>query len=476
MPATKRPNVLIFFTDQQRHDTTGLHGCPLDLTPNLDRVGRAGTHLSHLFTCQPVCGPARSCLQTGQYATTTGVWKNGFGLKDDAVTLADTFREAGYRTGYFGKWHLAPSGGSDGPVEPRHRGGYRDWLASNALEHTSDAYRTRLWDSDGDPHDLPGYRVDAVADALIRYVDDRHDGDQPFFAMASFIEPHHQNHRDDYPAPEGYAERYHGRWTPPDLAALPAWSFDPAGAGEASAGDRGTLGGSAQRHLGGYCGMIKRLDEAFGRVMDTLHSLGIADDTVVLFTSDHGCHFKTRNGEYKRSCHDASIRVPGVLTGGPFTGGGRVDGLVSLVDLPATLLDAAGINVPDTMQGRSVLPLVRRQAADWKEEVFVQISESQTGRAVRTGRWKYSVEAPEGAADGGRSDLYKEAFLYDLEADPYELVNRINNEAFRPVADVMRARLVRRMVEAGEDEPRIEEQAATQGPGQFHVTEAEARS
>ena len=471
MPDTKRPNVLIFFTDQQRHDTTGLHGCPLDLTPNLDRVGRAGTHLAHLFTCQPVCGPARSCLQTGQYATTTGVWNNGLGLKDDAVTLADTFNEAGYRTGYFGKWHLAPNGEPHGPVDPKYRGGYRDWLASNVLEFTSDAYRTRLWDTDQQPHDLPGYRVDAVADALIRYVNERHDEDQPFFAMASFIEPHHQNHRDDYPAPEGYAERYHGRWTPPDLAALPAHRFDAS-----SDNDHATIGGSAQRHLGGYYGMIKRLDEAFGRVMDALQSLGIADDTIVLFTSDHGCHFKTRNNEYKRSCHEASIRVPGVLTGGPFTGGGRVDELVSLVDLPATLLDAAGVDVPGSMQGRSVVPLVRERDTEWPKEILVQISESQTGRAVRTGRWKYSVEAPEGAAGNGRSNVYREAFLYDLKADPYELVNRIGHKAFRPVADVMRQRLLRRMVEAGEDEPRIEQADVTAGPGQFSVSDAEARS
>ncbi len=467
MPA-RRPNVLIFFTDQQRHDATGLHGNPLDLTPNLDRAAAGGTHLSHLFTCQPVCGPARSCLQTGQYATTTGVWKNGFALDPDAVTLARCFNDAGYRTGYFGKWHLAGRDNPPGPVPADKRGGYRDWLAAEILEFTSDAYRTRLWDTDDQPHDLPGYRVDAVADALIRYVDDRHDEDQPFFAMASFIEPHHQNHRDDYPAPTGYAERYHGRWTPPDLAALPAHQFDPTGGD-----DHATIGGSAQRHLGGYWGMVKRLDEAFGRVLDTLKSLGIADDTVVLFTSDHGNHFKTRNGEYKRSCHDASIRVPGVFVGGPFVGGGRVDGLVSLVDLPPTLLDAAGLDVPGTMQGRSVLPLVHRQAADWKEEVFVQISESQTGRAVRTRRWKYSVEAPPEAAEHGASPRYREAFLYDLEADPYELVNRIGHAAFRSAADAMRQRLLRRMVEAGEDEPVIGGAEVVAGPGQFVVTETE---
>ena len=165
----------------------------------------------------------------------------------------------------------------------------------------------------------------------------------------SFLEPHHQNHRDDYPAPNGYEARYTGRWTPPDLRAL---------------------GGSSPQHLGGYWGMVKRLDEAFGRLLDALKSLALLDDTVILFTSDHGCHFKTRNDEYKRSCHESSIRVPALLSGPGFHGGGRIDALVSLVDLPPTLLDAAGIPVPPEMQGRSILPLVHRDVQDWPEEVL----------------------------------------------------------------------------------------------------------
>src|SRR5919202_691479 len=97
-----RPNVVVFFTDQQRWDTTGVHGNPLDLTPNFDRVARRGTHLYNTFTPQPVCGPARSCLQTGMYATTTGCFRNGIPLPEGAKTLAHHFREAGYHTGYIG--------------------------------------------------------------------------------------------------------------------------------------------------------------------------------------------------------------------------------------------------------------------------------------------------------------------------------------------------------------------------------------
>ena len=448
-----RPNVVVFFTDQQRWDTSGLHGNPLDLTPNFDRMAQRGTHVHKSFTCQPVCGPARSCLQTGLYATTTGCFRNGIELPTTAKTLAHHFRDTGYTTGYIGKWHLYAGGDGPGPVPEANRGGYEYWLASNVLEFTSDAYQTTLYNNDNQPVKLPGYRVDAVTDAMIRYIDAHQN--EPFYLFTSYIEPHHQNHLDDYPPPDGYRERYTGKWIPPDLAAL---------------------GGSTHQHLGGYFGMVKRLDEALGRVLDALKSLELLDNTIILFTSDHGCHFKTRNSEYKRSCHESSIRVPTALHGPGFTGGGQIQQLVSLIDLPPTLLDAAGVPVPAEMQGRSICPLAQGETAGWPEEVFVQVSEAQVGRAVRTQRWKYGVDAPDknSGRDAG-SDYYVEQYLYDLQADPYELANLIGRESHREVADVLKERLIRRMVEAGEEAPTIENAASTRG-GQRRASATAARS
>ncbi|MCY3020860.1 MAG: sulfatase-like hydrolase/transferase [Planctomycetota bacterium] len=469
MPSSP-PNVVVFFTDQQRHDSAGVHGNPLELTPTFDRMAQQGTHLYHAFTCQPVCSPARSCLQTGLYATKTGVFTNGaVPMNPNLKTLAHYFRAAGYTTGYIGKWHL---GGYKTPFVPvQERGGYEYWLAANALEATSDTYRCDLYDGDNRLVRLPGYRVDALTDAAIRYVDAHQQ--QPFFLFLSFLEPHFQNHLDDYPPPDGYRERYTGRWMPPDLAAL---------------------GGSAHQHLGGYWGMCKRLDEALGRLLDALKSLGLRENTIVLFTSDHACHFKTRNSEYKRSCHESSIRIPTALCGGPFESGGQVRQLVSLVDLPPTLLNACGLPVPPEMQGRSILPLLRgsvsgrgqepgakseepgakSQQLPWPEEVFVQISEDQLGRAVRTRRWKYSVVAPDKDSWGdARSDHYAEQCLYDLESDPCELRNLVGLKSHQVVAQVMRERLIRRMVEAGESAPRID-LAPVRESGQRTVSPDEA--
>ncbi|MBB6733626.1 sulfatase-like hydrolase/transferase [Cohnella zeiphila] len=442
-----QPNVIVFFTDQQRWDTTGAHGNPLGLTPNFDRMAAGGTHLYHSFTCQPVCGPARSVFQSGLYPTTTGCYRNKIPLPDGTKTLAHYFREAGYKTGYIGKWHLA----DENPVTERGRGGYEYWLAANALEMTSDSYDAVVFDNDNELVKLPGYRVDALTDAAIRFIDAEQE--QPFFLFLSFLEPHHQNHRDDYPSPDVYRDSYTGRWTPPDLAAL---------------------GGTSAQHLGGYYGMVKRLDEALGRLFDAVKSLGLADDTIILFTSDHGCHFKTRNSEYKRSCHESSIRVPTAAIGPGFNSRGQIRELVSLIDLAPTLLDAAGIPVPDVMQGRSILPLLRRETKEWPDDVYIQISEAQVGRAIRTSRWKYSVSSPDPIRDSPSSDVYHEEYLYDLQADPYELTNLIGFESHQEVTAALRERLLRRMAEAGERPARIEP-AESKRSGQRRVSEAEVR-
>lgn len=446
------PNILVFFTDQQRWDTCGIHGNPLDLTPNFDALARQGTHARYAFTCQPVCGPARSCVQTGRYATQTGCYRNGLPLPSTERTLAHHFTAAGYSTGYIGKWHLGTPQ-SKGPVCAEERGGYDYWLAANAVEMVSDSYDCRLFDQDNREVSLPGYRVDAMTDAAIRHLQIRSTEPDPFLLFLSFLEPHHQNNRDDYPAPDGYEERYTGRWQPPDLA---------------------SLGGTSVDHLGGYCGMVKRLDEALGRVRDALKSLGQLDNTIIVFTSDHGCHFKTRNREYKRTCHEASIRVPLAFSGPGFDGGGELPQLVSLVDLAPTLLDAADLPVPAVMQGRSLLPLLRGEPVDWPEEVFVQTSEHEVGRSLRTARWKYGVLAPR--LDGNAVDsaeVYEEAFLYDLQQDPAELNNLILAPQHREVADRLAKRLRERMIEAGEQaaeiRPAVESTIAALSDFTFHA-------
>jgi len=191
-------------------------------------------------------------------------------------------------------------------------------------------------------------------------------------------------------------------------------------------------------------------------VLEALEATGLDETTIVLFCSDHGSHFRTRNGEYKRSCHENSIRVPTVFQGPGFDRSAVVDDLVGLLDWPATLLDAAGLSVGAEMQGRSIVPLLAGRAVGWPQEVFIQISESQVGRGLRTKRWKYGVTAP--GKNGGEvpsSDVYVEQYLYDLQNDPHERENLAGVVGTRTASDELAATLKRRMAEAGEAVPEI---------------------
>ncbi|HEX6971956.1 MAG TPA: sulfatase/phosphatase domain-containing protein, partial [Limnochordia bacterium] len=207
-----------------------------------------------------------------------------------------------------------------------------------------------------------------------------------------------------------------------------------------------------------YYGCIARIDECIGRLFAVLAEEGLMANTIVAFFSDHGCHFRTRNGEYKRSCHDASVRVPLLFQGPGFDRRLVIPEIASLVDVAPTLLDAANLPIPHTMQGQSLMPLVRRKSEGWRNEAFIQISESCVGRALRTERWTYAVTAP--GKHGGRhpsSDVYVETHLYDNFADPHQLTNLVGRREYRSVAAELRERLVVRMVEIGEKEPEIQE-------------------
>ena len=440
----KRPNIIVYFSDQQRWDTLGCYGQKLDVTPCLDKIAAEGVRFENAFTCQPVCGPARASLQTGLYATETGCYRNGIALSPDADTIAKRLGAAGYDTAYVGKWHLA-SGDSvnDGAgandfqtvaVPPERRGGYKDyWMASDVLEFTSHGYNGYVHDGAGARVEFTGYRADCINNYAVDYIRN-HDGDNPFFLFISQIEPHHQNDHNRFEGPDGSKRRFRDYEIPGDLA--------------------GTSG-DWRENFPDYLGCCASLDYNVGRLFDTLRDRGVADETVFIYTSDHGSHFRTRNDEYKRACHDGCVRIPMIARGPGFTGGNVIDRMVSLIDIPATVLDCAGVGTPDGYRGRPLGKLAADPGMEWEDCVFIQISESQVGRCVRTPKWKYSVRAD---ADGWRerdARVYYEDFLYDLEADPHERVNLINDPDYADTRGRMAALLAQKMLEAGEPTPEI---------------------
>ena len=436
----KKPNIIFYFTDQQRWDTLGCYGQKLDITPNLDRIAAEGCRFDGAFTCQPVCGPARACLQTGRWPTETGCFRNDIELPQNVPTLAGALNEAGYKTAYVGKWHLASNRDKGllnrtGPIPEALRGGYSDyWMAADALEYTSHGYNGYVFDGDNRRVDFTGYRVDCINSFAVDYIH-RQDGKQPFFLFVSQLDPHHQNDHNRYEGPDGSKRRFAAYDVPGDLAGHE---------------------GDWRENYPDYLGQCHRIDENVGHLVDALIDQGLWEDTIFIYTADHGSHFRTRNSEYKRSCHDACTHIPLIIHGPGFNRRAVIKELVSLMDLPATILDCAGAQIPAGFHGRSIAPLAAGSAADWENAVFMQISESQVGRAVRTPGWKYSVRALD--KDGRTemdADTYTEDFLYDLARDPHEQTNLAAAPAYAAVRDQMRALLLRKMEEAGEARPRI---------------------
>jgi uncharacterized sulfatase len=354
-------------------------------------------------------------------------------------TLAEYFNEAGYETAYVGKWHLA-SNGDKGinhrvtAIPSELRGGYKDyWMAADVLEFTSHGYNGYVFDRENKRHDFIGYRVDCINNYAVNYLQNR-STDNPFFLFISQIEPHHQNDHAVFEGPDGSKERFKDFEIPGDLA--------------------GTQGNWRENYPD-YLGQCNSLDYNVGRLVDTLKAQGIWENTILFYTSDHGSHFCTRNNEYKRSCHDGCIRIPMIACGPGFHGGQVVKELVSLIDIPTTLLDCAGISKPDDWKGNSLKYLVSGKMNNWNQEVFLQISESHIGRAVRTKEWKYSVRADGNGWEESCADVYREDFLYNLTVDPHERNNLAADPAYSDIRAQLAERLLARMEEAGEPIPSI---------------------
>ena len=439
--SAKKPNIIIYLADQFRWDFVGANGRNGSTrTPNIDALVARGKNFTHAVTNQPVCAPSRSVLLTSRYATETGVWHNGLELDKSLPTIASELRKAGYTSNLIGKWHLAlgnpKAGGDPGPVKAEDRGGFLDlWEGANALEHTTHPYEGTIWDQNNQPISFKDqYRVDFLTDRTERFL--RQKQEKPFFLFISQLEPHQQNDMQRPVAPKGAAARFVNSTAPEDLRAFP---------------------GTWQDQLPDYYGCIEAIDSSVGRIRRILEEENLADNTIFVFFSDHGCHFMTRNQEYKRSTHNSSIRVPLIIDGPGFQGMQQITELVGLIDLAPTLMEAAGVPAPSSWKGHSLLPLVNDLEArqKWPNQQLIQISESMTGRAIRTPDWTYCVADTSGSTKEQAAKTYHEYQFYDQRADPHELVNLAGRKEYREKADELQKQLKKLLAAAGEPEPEI---------------------
>lgn len=438
-------NVILYFSDQQRFDTINEK-----VTPNIAAMADDSIFFENAYTCQPVCGPARACIQTGVYASENGCHINGVSMdEDNPNTLAKVLNENGYNTSYIGKWHLASDVMGKKPrlnvekaaIPEARRGGYNDyWLAADCLEFTSDISGGYMFDKDGNRVDFKGVRSDCINGFAMDYIDGYHD-EKPFFLMISQLEPHHQNTAHTFQCVEGAADEFKDCPYPEDLVGL---------------------NGNYEKEYANYLACCKRLDANFADFVQKVKDKGLWDDTVIIYTSDHGCHFKTRNFEYKRSAHDSSAHIPMILTGGGLRKseqmqkyiGKRFDGMVSLLDLTATILDLANARIPEEYQSKSILQMLAEDKG--RDHVFMQISESQLGRAIITDKYTYSVKKPfSRGMKKATSRIYKEEFLYDNTVDRAQHNNLIKDGKYKDIKKQLKEKLLKDIREVENVEAKI---------------------
>ncbi len=399
---SSQPNIVFVFADQMRAQATGYAGNPNARTPNLDALSREGVTFTTAVSNCPVCTPYRASLLTGRYPLSTGLFMNDIRLGESEMSIADVLGDAGYDTAYIGKWHLdGPERSAFTPPGPR-RQGFDFWAVRNCTHR----YLESLYyqGSDPDPRRWQGYDAHAQTDTAIEYIR-THARTGPYCLFLSWGPPH--NPYDQVP------ERYLAMYEPGDLTLRPNVSH-PEGKD------------AARKALAGYYAHVTALDEDVGRLLTALDETNQAENTLFVFTSDHGDMLGSQGYRRKQWAWDESILVP-LLVRYPRAGqGGRVvNAPVGAVDLMPTMLSLADIGIPETVEGTDLSHLVTGTRGIVPTSALIEsiapFSEAWPGpewRGVRTERHTY-VETLEGPW-----------LLYDNQTDPYQLHNLADDEAF----------------------------------------------
>ena len=419
-----KPNIIFYLSDGQRFDTLNPQ-----VMPNLWELSKEGARFTNSFTCHPDSVAASACLQTGMYTTQLDRSKNGGVLSEGTKTIADYFNDNGYDTAFIGEWRLADKGKNAVPKE--QQGGYKYWRAANTLGITAQGEAVCVFDENGNKSELNGYRADAINALAIEYINSREEDESPFLMFVSQPELTLKKGNSHFEGFNETVESFRNYPIPEDL------SF---------------LKGNYKQEYPNYISAINRIDHNFGELVKSLKEKGLYENTVVIYTSNYGCHFKTRNSKYQQSCHDSAIHTPLVIFGGAYKKGVVDNRLVSLIDLPATMLDFADVYVPSTFLGVSVFD--GAEANERRNSIFIQLCKSQT-RAVRTDKYKYSVTAPRLGALSGKAKIYFEAYLYDLSHDPNEKMNLANDKNFKEIRKNLSDVLLPEMDKAWEEKPKI---------------------
>ena len=427
--ANTRPNIVFILIDDLRWDELGIAGHPYIKTPSIDRIGKEGAFFRNAFMTTPLCSPSRASFLTGQYAHTHGIIDNvdRSAASHQLITFPLLLKRAGYETAFIGKWHM----GNDESPRP----GFDRWVSFKG----QGTYTNPDFNEDGISTKRTGYITDILTDYAIDFIRRQHQ--KPFLVYLAHKAIHPEVKQND----DGSvnlsdaelfipAERHRTLYDGVSIPRRPNYKRAPDGKRslERRIGDLAPLGpgtATGDKSILDRQRSLAAIEEGVGKILETLKQAGQLDNTIIVFASDNGYFY----GEHglsveRRLAYEESIRMPLLIRYPKAVKASTVrDELVLNIDLAPTLLELAGVTVPNTMQGHSLVPLLSGKKSSWRnsflieyysDKVFPRIS--QMGyKAIRDERWKYIHYLELAGMDE----------LYDLKTDPYELKNLINDPA-----------------------------------------------
>ncbi len=436
MTQGSRPNVLLIMADDHAPAAFSTYGSKLNCTPNLDRIAAEGLRLDRCFCTNAICTPARASVHTGKYSHVTGIKTlNDVIDQTQETTVGMLLHDAGYQTAFVGKWHLGHGGNSD-PA------GYDFW---SVLPVQGKYYDPDLREM-GETITERGYVTDLLTDKALGWLSQR-DEERPFFLVCAHKAPHdpfqpHPKHKDLFaaepvPEPATFHDTYENRAAAASMATekvalmhLKNHLPDPVPEG-LSAGEQKAW--NYQSYMRNYLRCVASIDENVGRLLDFLEENQLGEDTIVIYTSDHGFFLGDHGWYDKRFMYEESIRIPFLMRFPRSVQAGITSERIALnVDFAPTILDYAGLPVPTDMQGRSLRPLADgRPPSDWRTSMYYRYwmhlahFNIPAHYGIRTERHKLIYYYGEALGSAGAIDepTPPEWELFDLEADPQEMNN-----------------------------------------------------
>ena len=468
--AADRPNIVFIFTDDHCEQALSAYDPSRMTTPNMDRLAKEGMLFNRCYVTNAICGPSRAVILTGKYSHLNGFMTNGNSFNGDQQTFPKLLQKVGYQTAVLGKWHLktTPQGFDHFQILPGQGAYYNPAM--------------RVMGKDGKevPTKVTGYTTDIITDLTLDWLKEKRDASKPFMVMCQHKAPHRNwQPGPDYlkwlddkaiPEPDTLYDDYKGRTSaaseqtmeikrhlsandlklnkPRGLNAeqLEKWNaaygpkneaFEKA---KATMSEKEIIQWKYQRYVKDYLRCVKSVDDGIGRILDYLDESGLAKNTIVIYSSDQGWYLGEHGWYDKRWMYEESLRTPLLVRWpGIVKAGSRNEDIVSNLDFAETFLDVAGVKVPSDMQGRSIAPLLKGEAAkDWRKSFYYHYYEFPGA---------HSVARHYGVTNGHHKLIHfyqkEEWELFDLKKDPNEMKSVHGDPNYAAVQKEMEIELAR---------------------------------